>query len=275
MSEQSDALIQRMAEIGPCIVAFSGGVDSSVVAAAGHRALGEQCLAVTGVSPAVSHFDRQYAAQVAQQIGIRHRIVDTFEQEDPLYVQNDQRRCYHCKNELFSRLRVLADRENYSTIVTGTNSDDLTDYRPGLVAGNEHAVQTPLADMGYGKSIVRQIALEWQLAVAHRPAAPCLASRIAYGVQADHQALAMVEAAEAYLRGLGFGEFRVRLHADRLARIELADGEMTRFLETVPFAEITQRFITFGFRFVTLDLQGLRSGSMNRVLGDRSLPIVS
>lgn len=274
MSEQSDALIRRMAEIGPCIVAFSGGVDSSVVAAAGHRALGDQCLAVTGVSPAVSHFDRQYAAQVAQQIGVRHRVIETFEQEDPRYVQNDQRRCYHCKSELFTRIKIFAEREDFKTIVTGTNSEDLSDYRPGLIAGNEHAVRTPLADLGFGKAVVRQIASEWQLAVAQRPAAPCLASRIAYGVQADHHALAMVEAAEAYLRGLGFEEFRVRLHADRLARIELAEAEMTRFLETVRFAEISQRFIAFGFRFVTLDLQGLRSGSMNRLLAERSLPIV-
>ncbi len=270
----ADSLVARLAEIGPCVVAYSGGVDSSLVAAAAYRALGDQCVAVTGLSPAVSSFDRAYAERIAKQIGIRHLFVETQEQHDPNYVRNDAKRCYYCKSELFRQLRTFAQRLNFDAIVSGTNADDLGDYRPGLQAGEESNVQTPLADLKLRKSDVRAIARQWNLDVAERPAAPCLASRIAYGISAEPQTLQMIERAEAILRELGFEEQRVRLHENKLARIEVSANDLDRFMKTVDFAELTRQLKSLGFQFVTVDLQGLQSGSMNLALRTKQLPVL-
>jgi len=271
---KQDQLIARLCEIGPCAIAFSGGVDSSVVAAAAFQALGTRCVAVTGIGPAVSDYDRKVATQVALQIGITHAFVNTYEQQDANYIRNDSDRCYHCKTELYRQLTKYAKAHQLTAIVSGTNADDLGDYRPGIRAGNEHNIHTPLADLDLNKQAVREIALAWELPTADRPAAPCLASRIAYGISADSVTLRLIEESEAYVRSLGFVEFRVRVHADRLARIEIAKADLPRFFASVDFDDLRARFLSFGFRFVTLDLAGFHSGSLNADLPKFNLPVV-
>ena len=269
----ADALVEAIGRIGSCVVAFSGGVDSSVVAAAAFKAMGDRALAVTAAGAAVSDFDRQYAQSVAAEIGLRHLWVETEEIDDPDYARNDARRCYHCKRTLYATLRQIADREGIATILSGTNADDLGDYRPGLQAAEEFGIRAPLAELRIDKVGIRRIAAHWGMAVADRPAAPCLSSRLAYGVPVTRERLRMVELAERSLRALGFPECRVRVHEGELARIEVPAFELPRFVGQVDFAAFAAELRSVGFRFVTLDLQGFRSGSLNPP-GVRSLPVL-
>ena len=201
-----------------CAIALSGGVDSAVAAKAAVEALGDDAAAYTGVGPAVSEEELESARQAAAQIGIRHELIDVREIDSPNYVRNGPDRCYHCKSELYDQIAAVVDAD--VVVVNGTNRDDLGDYRPGLQAAAERAVRTPLADCEIDKKMVRALAKSWGLSLADKPAAPCLASRIAYGTSVTPERLAKIESAERMLRKLGFNLVRVRLHEGELARIE-------------------------------------------------------
>lgn len=285
--ELPDAALARsltawMGEHGPCVVAFSGGVDSAVVAAAAARAdrtfpAGRRSLAVTAISPAVPETQIEIARRVAAEIGIEHLTVATEEIERGEYTRNDSRRCFYCKQTLYSALRRIAERQlelqgnSGLQIVSGTNADDLGDYRPGIEAGQLAGIATPLADLGYGKLEVRRLARHWGLSVAELPAAPCLASRIAYGVEVTAERLKMVEAAERWLGDRGFSPLRVRLLPGELAKIEVAAEQLSRLVEEPLRRAAVARLGEIGFRGVTVDIEGFRSGAMNRLYNITSL----
>lgn len=257
-------LVTFLGRFDSIVVAFSGGVDSSVVAAAARRS-GRPCVAVTAKSPAVAAWQLELATRVADQIGIRQIITETDEWQRDGYRRNDRDRCYHCKQSLYDFLGAISKQQD-GTIVSGTNADDLGDHRPGIAAGREADVVTPLADLGIGKLAVRRLARRLGLSNAELPASPCLASRIAYGVEVTPERLSMVERAEDWLRHRGWAELRVRLHADQLARIEVPSDQVESLARLAAQEDLTAAFTQFGFRYVTVDLQGLKSGSMNRVL---------
>lgn len=262
-AEKRENLLRLVRGYPGCAVAFSGGVDSAVVAKAVHHCLGEKAVAITGISPSVSTSERQGARDVARQIGIRHVELPTNEFGNPAYTRNAPDRCFHCKSELYARLRAFADREGISVLANGTNADDLSDYRPGLQAATQHEIRSPLAECGFSKSDVRTLAAEWQLSVCDKPATPCLSSRLAYGQQVTPERLAMIETVEAFLRAEGFPSVRVRYHEGDLARLEVPLSELSR-LATEPFrSDLVSRVRAAGFRLVTLDLEGFRSGSLN------------
>jgi uncharacterized protein len=247
-------------------VAFSGGVDSAVVAQAAYLALGERAVAVTGVSASLASGELELAQEIATQIGIRHQVIRTDELSRAGYVQNAPDRCYHCKTELYTRLTELAPQLGVSVLLNGANVDDLGEYRPGMQAAGEFRVLSPLADCGLNKADVRTLARHWNLPCAEKPATPCLSSRIAYGEQVTPERLARIDRAESFLRELGLGAIRVRLHTGELARIEVPVEAIPRLTEPGLREQITERLRELGFRFVTLDLQGFRSGSLNSLL---------
>jgi pyridinium-3,5-biscarboxylic acid mononucleotide sulfurtransferase len=259
-------LASYFAALESCVVAFSGGVDSSVVAAAALRVLGDRAVAVTGIGPAVSATDLDMARQVAAAIGIRHVLVETTEIRDPNYRMNDGRRCFFCKSNLYARLRQWADEHGFKSLVSGTNLDDLGDYRPGLEAAKQYKVHAPLAELKIGKKGVRELAKHWNLPVANRPASPCLASRIAYGESVTEQKLSKLEQAERWLNEHGFVDVRVRLHPGELARVEVSSDDIERICASNLRNLMTNHFKEIGFQFVTLDLIGRQSGSLNRLL---------
>ncbi|MFI4877115.1 MAG: ATP-dependent sacrificial sulfur transferase LarE [Blastopirellula sp. JB062] len=262
-SEKADHLIERIASYRRCAVALSGGVDSAVVAKAAQLALGDEAIAVTARSPSVPASEIAEAQRVAAEIGIRHDIVDTQETANPLYVQNAPDRCFHCKTELYSQIEALVAAIEAPLIANGANLDDQGDHRPGMLAAKNHQVRSPLIECGLTKNDVRELAQHWGLSVHDKPASPCLASRIAYGEEATPQRLAMIEAAEAYLRTHGLREFRIRYHRGDIARIEVTP-ENIRPLATDPLrTELTTKLRELGFRAVTLDLEGFRSGNLN------------
>ena len=249
------------------VVAFSGGVDSAVVARAAFQVLGRRAIAATADSASLARSELIQACDVAKRIGIEHRLISTAEVIDPAYLKNDSQRCFHCKSHLFNSLRQTTEvRDMGWWIVTGTNRDDLADWRPGLRAAGDYGVRSPLAEIGIDKAGARALARFWQLPVADKPASPCLASRIAYGVHVTPERLAMVEAAEAELRELGLVNFRVRLHDGDLARIEVPLNELGRLVESPIRQRLIRRFGELGFHFVTLDLEGFSSGSLNRLI---------
>lgn len=259
-------LIRYFTALESCVVALSGGVDSSVVAMAARRALGDRAVAVTGIGPAVSATDIDMARQVVAAIGIRHVLVETTEIHDPNYRMNDGRRCFFCKSNLYSRLRQWADEHGFKSLASGTNLDDLGDYRPGLEAAKQFHVHAPLAELKIGKNGVRELAKHWNLPVANRPASPCLASRIAYGESVTEQKLSKLEQAERWLNEHGFFDVRVRLHPGDLARVEVSRDDIERICEANVRNQMTADFKKIGFQFVTLDLVGRQSGSLNRLL---------
>lgn len=256
-------LLEIMRTLGSTAVAFSGGIDSTVVAKAAQLALGEQAVALTADSPSVPRSEIAEASQLADQIGIRHQFVRTDEFENADYVRNDGARCYHCKNELYSQIEKLAPELGVAVICSGANLDDLGDYRPGLTAATEHHIRHPLQEAGFTKTDVRALARHWGLPTWDKPASPCLSSRLAPGVTVTPERTGRVEAAEAFLRSLGLRECRVRLHEDELARIEVPAAELPRMAEPAIRAELVRRLRDLGFQFVTLDLEGFRSGSLN------------
>ncbi|RMF42841.1 MAG: ATP-dependent sacrificial sulfur transferase LarE [Planctomycetota bacterium] len=262
VQQLATALVGWFADDTEYAIALSGGVDSAVVARAATLA-GARCHAVTAIGPAVSARELQDAREIARCVGIEHHWIDADELADVRYRTNDARRCFHCKTNLFAAVRA---RFPGATIVTGTNRDDLGDYRPGLEAARNAAVRAPLAELGIGKVQVRQLARWWHLAIANKPASPCLASRIAYGVEVTEERLRRIDAAEQLLRQLGAQDCRVRLHADELARIEVPQSDLARLLQEPVRQQIVDGLLGLGFRFVAIDLQPLRSGSLNQVL---------
>lgn len=259
-------LLQQLRELRGCVVAFSGGVDSAVVAKAAMLALGDRAVAVTAVSPSLASGELQLARQIAQQIGIRHDEIETREMENPAYVLNHFDRCFHCKTELYSLMETDLSRWNASIIVNGANLDDLGDHRPGMRAAGDHRVASPLADCGFTKEDVRRLARDWDLPVADKPATPCLSSRIAYGEQVTVARLERIDQAEQWLRSNGFADVRVRLHGGELARLEVNENQLDDVCREPMRSELTREFVALGFKFVTVDLQGRRSGSLNTLV---------
>lgn len=259
-------LLEWFGQLNRAVVALSGGVDSAVVASAAQRRLGRRAIAVTAVSPSLSAWQQQHARLVAAETGIHHAWLTTDEGKRDDYQRNDRRRCYFCKQTLYQHLREFAARDGGGTLVSGTNADDLGDYRPGLQAGEEAGVRVPLAELGFGKSTVRRLAAYWGLSVWDAPASPCLASRIAYGVEVTAARLRRIEAAEDFLRSVGFTPLRVRLHEGELARIEVPTDQLPRLLQAELWRSIVDRFRELGFQFVTVDLEGFRSGNLNQLV---------
>jgi pyridinium-3,5-biscarboxylic acid mononucleotide sulfurtransferase len=261
-----DRLLELLRGYGSCVVAFSGGVDSSVLAKAAHLALGDRAVAVTGTSASMAAGELDEAKQLARQIGIRHELVATGELGIPAYRENQPDRCYHCKSELFECVEQLARHCAAAVIVEGSNADDRSDYRPGRKAVEERAIQTPLAQCGLTKAEIRILAESWELPISDKPATPCLSSRIAYGEPITPERLAMVDRAEQFLRERGFQPLRVRCHKGDVARIEVAVEQLPKFADDRFRREVTDFFKSLGFKYVVLDLEGFRSGSMNAVL---------
>jgi uncharacterized protein len=266
LQQKFAALQARLHELQSVVVAFSGGVDSALLLQVAVLTLGrEQVLAVTGRSPSVPTAELESAAALAAELGARHEYLDTSEFEDPNYVANPKERCYYCKRELFDRLLPLAAERGCAAVLSGTNADDLGDYRPGLQAAGERRVIAPLADVGITKDDLRRIGAALGLSIHDKPASPCLSSRVQYGEAITPEKLRRIDAAETMLRELGFRECRVR-HHDNLARIEVPPAELPRFADPALRQRIDEHLRELGYQYVTLDLRGFRSGSMNEVL---------
>jgi uncharacterized protein len=266
LTAKRDALLACLTRLESCAVAFSGGVDSAVVAKAAHLALGERAVAVTGTSASLASGELDLAEQVAERIGIRHVVIATDELSRPGYTANAPDRCYHCKTELYTELAALLPTLGVRSIVNGANADDAGDYRPGMQAAAEHRIHSPLADCSITKADVRQLAATWDLPVWDKPATPCLSSRIAYGEEVTPERLRRIDAAELFLRGKGLPNLRVRYHKGDLARIEVPLAELPRLCEPGLRDELTAAFRRLGFKFITLDLEGFRSGSLNQLV---------
>ncbi|HEY7282205.1 MAG TPA: ATP-dependent sacrificial sulfur transferase LarE [Actinomycetota bacterium] len=251
-----------VASTGGAVVAFSGGTDSALVAAVAARALGSRALAVTAVSPSLPPGELHEARRVAQAVGIRHRSVRTHEVEREAYLANGPDRCYHCKTELYGVLERVAADEALPTVLSGANVDDLGDWRPGLRAAAEHAVRHPLVEAGLTKSEVREAALELGVPSWDKPASACLSSRIEHGVRITVEDLTRVGRAERALKELGFRQVRVRVHGD-VARVEVEAAELGRLASPGVRERAVRVLRDLGFRYVTMDLEGFRSGSMN------------
>jgi uncharacterized protein len=272
LAAKRDRLLEILRGFCRVAVAYSGGVDSAVVAKAAQLACGSDAVAITAVSASLATGEREAAEALAAQIGIRHRVIQTDEFSNPDYLKNAPDRCYFCKSELYTRLEQLLsevheDLPQFDVVVNGANLDDRGDYRPGMRAAREHDVRSPLIEAGLTKADVRQLAAHWELPVWDKPATPCLSSRIAYGLAVTPERVERVDRAEQFLRSeFGLREFRVRHEAGDLARIEVSIDVLPRLVCEPARKAIADELHSLGFKYVSLDLDGFRSGSMNAVV---------
>jgi uncharacterized protein len=263
-------LVSLISNTGGAVVAFSGGVDSSVVAAAAHRALGGRAAAITAVSPSLARGELDGARRVAEAIGIRHETIATREFDREGYRANDRDRCFHCKTELYERLVEVARSRTAEAVFSGTNADDLGDWRPGLRAASDFGVRHPLLELGFGKTSTRAIALSIGLPSADKPAAPCLASRVPYGTRVDASTLAQIDRAERGVRALGFEIVRVRHFGDE-GRVEIGSDELGRTRDESVRTAILAAVEQAGYATASIDDRPFRSGSLNAI--GRTIPL--
>ena len=271
LQRKSERLEAALRASGRLLVAYSGGVDSSYLAYAAHRALGDAALAVTALSPSYPAAHRAMAERVAHEFGIPHREVDTAEMANPDYRANRPDRCYHCKTELFRVLGGLRDELGFDAVAYGVNTDDTGDFRPGHRAADEHGVLSPFLEARLSKAEIRALSRAAGLPTAELPSSACLSSRLPYGTEVTPERLRQVELGEEALRGLGFRQVRLRHHGD-VARIEVDPAELARALDPVLARRISEAVRALGFRWVALDLDGYRTGSLNEVLEIRREP---
>lgn len=264
-SAQSSRLDSELQSLGRVLVAYSGGIDSAYLAWAAHRVLGENMLAVIADSPSLARTHLADAIAFAEEQGIPLEVISTSELERPEYARNDGQRCFQCKDELFTVMETLRAEKGFDTIAYGVNLDDQGDFRPGQQAAKMHHVAAPLLKAGLSKQEIRELARSAGLRIWDKPASACLSSRIEYGRPVTREALDVVERGEDAIRALGFRQFRVRHHGE-IVRIEIAREELDRALNPAMAAQFTTIFKQLGFKFVTLDLEGFRSGSMNALL---------
>lgn len=266
LAAKRDRLLELLRGFRGCAVAFSGGVDSSVLAFAARLALGDRAVAVTGLSDSSAADEREACRRMAEHIGIRHERTLTHEMSDPAYLRNEPDRCYLCKREVIQQLWAVARLHGIDTLADGSNADDARDYRPGSQAAKELGVRSPLAECGLSKAEIRQLAEFWGLPNCGKPSSPCLSTRIAYGETITPERLRMIERAEKFLAEKQFSPLRVRYHKGDVARIEVPLDDLHRLVESALRDELVAAMKSAGFTYVTIDLEGFRSGSMNAML---------
>jgi uncharacterized protein len=265
IEEKLARLKDILQDMGSVLVAYSGGVDSTFLAVTAHEVLGNKALAVFAASPVAPPMEKEEAASLAHNIGLRFKIIDSNEMSNPDFVANPPERCYYCKRELFSELKPIAKAEGLKWIADGTNADDLHDFRPGRKASAEAGIRSPLLEAGLTKTEIRQLSHAKSLPTWDRPASPCLASRIPYGIPVTAETLNKIARGEQYLHNLGIRELRLRHHGD-IARIELAPEDMAKIITPEIRQDIVTHLKALGYKYVALDLTGYRIGSLNEVL---------
>lgn len=265
LQDKESRLVEILQGLKSVVVGFSGGVDSTYLAHLANKVLGKQALCVTAISASVPSLQLQDTIEIVKQFGLNHQIIDSGEMENPEYLQNNPNRCYFCKSDLFSRLQNLAKQNGYAAVLDGTNYDDLGDYRPGRRAAGEFTVRSPLLEAKMTKLDIRTLSRREGLPTWDKPALPCLASRIPYGNTITPEKLSVVDRGENILRGFGFRVFRVRHHGE-MVRLEIAPQELPKALNLTMAEIMVKEFKALGFKYVTLDLEGYRSGALNEVL---------
>jgi uncharacterized protein len=266
LDRKREQLLNLIRSFESCAVAFSAGIDSTVVAKAAQLALGDRAVAVTGVSASLADGELDQARRLVELIGIRHEVIETDEFANEDYTRNAPDRCYHCKSELFSQIEKIAPLLNVQVVLSGANADDAGDYRPGMQAAREHLVRSPLLECGINKEEVRKLAVFWELPTWDKPAMPCLASRVAYGEEVTPERMGMIDRAEDFLRERGIRTVRVRYHTGDMARLEVPRDDLVRLCED-PLRDVLVRHLKeLGFRCVAIDLEGFRSGSLNTLV---------
>ena len=263
--QKEERLTQILCELRSVVVGFSGGVDSAYLAYMANRVLGQNALCVTAISPSYPEFQKKETARFVEQFGLNHLEIESEELDNPAYRENAPNRCYFCKSELFTKLEALAVARNFSAVIDGTNHDDLGDYRPGRSAAKEHQVRSPLLEAQMTKLNIRELSRKAGLPTWDKPALPCLSSRFPYGTSISAEKLSIVDKGETVLRDFGFRIFRVRYH-EELVRLEFSPEELPKALNITMAAILVARFKALGFKYVTIDLEGYRSGSLNEVL---------